>query len=508
MKLYSPHRLRPLLLCAIPIAAALSAGAALRVKQASPKALPKASLPLRALIVGGGSSPKNTQYAIESNARYLDILTTTARSKTILFADGSKSTRSVNAVEISDEDKVANAMAFLFDEPWPEERLKFHPPFLRRIDGATSETEIAGTLKRIGQTLKSNESALLYFTGHGFPNEIDGRDDFENTRYALWDDNDLSVRELAAMLRPLPANRPVVLVMVQCHSGGFANLMFENGDPKQPLISREFCGFFAATKERMSAGCTPEVDERNYHDFTTHFFAALSGRTRDNRTVLGADYNRDQRVSMLEAYAWANLNDRSIDVPVCTSDAYLRHIFRDDGAWRQQPYSKVLSSGAPWQKAMLEGLSRELKLTGEERLQTVWSQTSRTWWQGLKDKVETETPWPTVVLDRRATLIENLEDRFPGLRSKPNSPSWRVARQNTITWLRSRPDELRWMQTAVKNYENVEEVGEVRVAMRLRFLRVARTLWCESQLKRRGTTSQKRFFQKLRSAESRNPLRD
>ncbi|MDF2441091.1 MAG: hypothetical protein JWN98_2075, partial [Abditibacteriota bacterium] len=406
MKSLFPRRLCQLSLCGIPLLIGFGAGAASRTKPAASKSpTARATLPLRTLIVGGGPSAKDTQYAIESNTRYLDGLTGAAHGKTILFADGSKMTRSVNAVEET-QDEVATALAFLFDEPWPQERLMFHPPLLRRIDGAASTPAIARALRDLGSSLKSRECALLYFTGHGFPGEVNGRDDFENTRYALWGDSDLSVRELAAMLRPLPANRPVVLVMVQCHAGGFANLLFQNGDPNRPLSTRDFCGFFAAPKDRMSAGCTPEIDERNYHDFTTHFFAALSGRTRDNRALSGADYDGDKRVSMLEAYAWANLNDQSIDVPICTSDTYLRHIFRDDTVWQQTPYSQLISWSAPWQKVMLEGLSRQLKLTGEMRTQSVWREALRHRNEDEDSHQNVDATRSEAALKRRAALIQ------------------------------------------------------------------------------------------------------
>jgi hypothetical protein len=42
------------------------------------------------------------------------------------------------------------------------------------------------------------------------------------------------------------------------------------------------------------------------------------------RRVTGVDYNRDGRVGMDEAFYYTLANDRSIDVPVNTSDVFLR----------------------------------------------------------------------------------------------------------------------------------------------------------------------------------------
>ena len=34
-------------------------------------------------------------------------------------------------------------------------------------------------------------------------------------------------------------------MMAQCYSGSFANLIYENGDPAQPVALQTRCGFFA-----------------------------------------------------------------------------------------------------------------------------------------------------------------------------------------------------------------------------------------------------------------------
>ena len=141
---------------------------------------------------------------------------------------------------------------------------------------------------------------LLYFTGHG-SRARDGN--LDNNDFDLWGEQEkLSVKDLAAQITKLPADVPVTLVMVQCFAGAFGNVIFTGGDPKAAPVNREIAGFFAATRERTAAGCTPELNEADYHDFTSYFFAALSGRDRVGRPVTGADYNGDGRVGMNEAF--------------------------------------------------------------------------------------------------------------------------------------------------------------------------------------------------------------
>src|SRR5207247_1653971 len=169
--------------------------------------------------------------------------------------------------------------------------------------------------------------------------------------YDLWGE-ELSVRDLAQQIATLPAEVPVTLVMVQCFSGAFGNLVFTNGDPQAAPVQRPIAGFFAAPQDRMAAGCTPEVNEVEYHDFTSYFFAALTGRDRLGRKVSGADYNHDGRVGMDEAFAYSLIHDISIDVPVCTSDVFLqKFVPADDAELFRTGYSQVRIWATPAQVA-------------------------------------------------------------------------------------------------------------------------------------------------------------
>src|SRR5262249_5006469 len=154
---------------------------------------------------------------------------------------------------------------------------------------------------------------LLYFTGHGSPAP---NGNLDNNQFDLWGGH-LAVRDLAARIATLPADVPVTLVMVQCFSGAFGNLVFTGGAPRLAPVPRQLAGFFATTRDRPAAGCTPEVNEAEYHDFTSYFFAALTRQDRVGRPVTGADYNHDGRVGMDEAFAFSLIHDASIDVPVC-----------------------------------------------------------------------------------------------------------------------------------------------------------------------------------------------
>ena len=131
----------------------------------------------------------------------------------------------------------------------------------------------------------------------------------------------------------MPRQTPVVAMMAHCFSGSFANFIYEGGDPKRRVALQTRCGFFATVSTLPSVGCTPEVNEADYRDYSSSFFAGLSGRDpplgaalryRTGKTVASSDYNKDGRVSYAEAHAFAKVDEKSIDLPISTSEAWLQ----------------------------------------------------------------------------------------------------------------------------------------------------------------------------------------
>ena len=273
------------LACTLLTAASVPGLAAPPVKPAPPAS---GAAP-RVLILSGGYDTKHNQVAIESNVRYVARLLPPGATTRVLFTDGSRTTKNV-----------------LYEDAPGREH--YRTPQLPRLDGPNTLPQIKAEFQTLAAG-PANRPALLYVTGHGSPS----RQTLDNNVFDLWDNGELSVRELAAQMKTLPVETPLTVVMVECFSGSFGNLLFENGDPKAPLTGRDFCGFFASIAPRPAAGCTPAVNEADYHDFTGYFFSALSGQSRVGQRVTGADYNKDGRVGMDEAFAYSLIYDDSID---------------------------------------------------------------------------------------------------------------------------------------------------------------------------------------------------
>ena len=260
--------------------------------------------------------------------------------------------------------------------------LRYRPHEIAGPAGSARKADVLGALRDAVAELDDGQTLLLYTTDHGVP---DPRREGESA-LVLWGDDTLSTRELREVLDAGPQRGRVILHMSQCFSGGFAHAMF--ADDSTAVTGQERCGFFSALPDRIATGCTPDLNEADYDDYTTRFFAALSGRDRVGRTVDSADYDEGGRVSLAEAHAYAVGTQDTIDVPMKTSEFYLEHIGVDPTAgWKQ-----ALAAATPDELAAWRFLSQRLELTeGDpaaqirqartrlERQRQEWSRQQREW---------------------------------------------------------------------------------------------------------------------------------
>ncbi|HZO88787.1 MAG TPA: hypothetical protein VFB38_10665 [Chthonomonadaceae bacterium] len=470
---------------------------------------PSRPLPLRVVIVGSGPNPENNQVAIESNVRYVGRLLPPDSVRTTLFADGDAQRATVlyetEARTLSPGERVLGLLLEGHEGGYAT-KLHYRKPNLGGPpDGANRRTD----LDRVFAQLSTEEAAaqprrplLLYFTGHGSPDQGDR----ENNAYDMWGhDEQLSVRALAHQIARLPEDVPVTVIMVQCFSGAFGNLLFEGGDPKAPLVNRDIAGFFATVKERMAAGCTPAVNEAEYRDFTSYFFAALTGQDRVGRHVTGADYNGDGRVGMDEAFCYALANDDSIDVPVCTSDVFLRRFVTDkDEDVFAVPYSRVRSWATPAQRAALEALSTFLNLSGEDRLRVAYQK-----------EFNSDEAGQMSALRRQYARLEALREegkrillgRWPDL-GHPGTPEYERACRSAVAMLTRQVAEGKWSSLLAadealdKGMDALYAAQRVE-ARRLRFIRLGKSVVLAHRLRQSADTALRDRFERLLAAEGR-----
>ncbi|MBF2045957.1 MAG: caspase family protein [Elainella sp. C42_A2020_010] len=288
------------------------------------------------LVMGGGGAPSYNEIALEKNVLYfqrtLQALGFNPAAVSLFFANGTDGQATV---------RYRNGQKDLFKVP--------EIPYLT---GASTLSNFQNWMQR---TLQTNDQRpiFFYFTGHGYRNPRN----LDNNAMILWQEELLSVQQFAASLDQLPQTVPVVAMMSQCYSGSFANFIYQGGDPRRPVALQTRCGFFATIKSRPSVGCTPEVNEADYRDYSSSFFAGLSGQDRTGQRVASADYNRDGRVSYAEAHAFAKVDEQSTDLPVSTLEVWLQEqAGRSHQQILAQPMVTLLATARPEQRYVVESL--------------------------------------------------------------------------------------------------------------------------------------------------------
>jgi len=332
------------------------------------------------VLTFGGGPPSHNQISLEKNVEYfrrvLDGVGLGKARHDVYFGDAGAGNSVQYRLPESDEQRLARALGLIFFNN-SDADIRYGKVRLPGLVGPSSVGNVQAWFDVVGRSLPPGERLMFYFTGHGGADSAH-RDDPRNTSMIMPGyPGELTVKQFAAELDKLSPDVDVTLVMVQCYSGGFANVIYNDGDPAKGFSPHPRAGFFATIASRTSAGCSPDVSQDDYHEFSTSFFEAILGRTRSGRPVVKPDYDGDGRTSFDEAFTHVLLTSDTIDIPTTTSDRLLRDKSRfaesradaDRGLLpRDAPWSMVLAAATPSQRAALEGLSRTLGLQGEELL--------------------------------------------------------------------------------------------------------------------------------------------
>ncbi len=343
---------------------------------------PPASAKDHFLVVAGGQEAAKNQVSLEKNVLFFrNVLADAAAPGADLTEYFSSGNADIPSVQFESGDaKVPPAngyMARLFGST-RYLNLQYRRHTLGEVDGITSAANLNGWFDDRKESLETGDRVIIYVTAHGG----NGRDKSkpENTRIFLWNRQSIDVRAFQTNIKKLSPDVEVIMVMAQCYSGGFAHSIFNETDADAGDFERPVCGFFATVSSRESAGCTPDINEENYDEFSSHFWAAIRGETRMGKPVANCDLDGNGQISFDEAYAYTILTSQNIDIPMKTSGAFLRERSRfreDDGKAgaqllkQQTGYAQTLELAEPVERAILEGLSGPLGLSGDSRYATV-----------------------------------------------------------------------------------------------------------------------------------------
>jgi hypothetical protein len=360
------------------------------------------------LTIGGGYNPSGNQISLEKNVIFFQQLLAEQKPgcrHDIYFSDGDSPGRDL---QFRDPSFIVPRANLLLARVFRKEQyfgLQYRSNELKNVQGASNKQNLEKWFDTVGAKLAAGDRLFIYVTAHG------GRgssSDKQNTGLYLWNSQKISMTEFVGYLDKVNPDVSVATVMVQCFSGGFANIAFSEGKADKGISGANRCGFFATVHDRPAAGCTPDIREEDYHEYSSYFWAGIGGKTRTGAAVAMPDYDGDGHVSLAEAHAYTLLESSTIDISITTSDAVLRKYSKleapksekgkddkdateakGDGGnkdnvevqpasattdvaaehWTtlDDPCDHLLALASPCQRAVIEGLSKQLGLSGEKR---------------------------------------------------------------------------------------------------------------------------------------------
>ena len=379
---------------------------------------PSSSDSMQLLVMGGGGSSRNNQVSLESNVLYMrrllnDLEVDAHRDE--LFADGNEGNPTLQTRDDKMKVPVMNQLLSMILGPGSNLRYVYRPHELGPVAGAPEVKTIEAYFDATAARSESPESLMVYFTGHGGRGLTKAA---HNTSIYLWGRYPYRVDAFCKQLDKLDPEMPVMLLMVQCYSGGYANVIFKEGDPAKGLSDHARFGFYSTVHDRTAAGCTPDINEANYREYSTYFLEALWGTTRLGKRIKRPDFNGDGRLSFDEAHAYALIMSTTIDVSIKTSDAFLRHFSKMEGEDADlldlSSYESILARASVIDAAVLEAISEQLELDGDDRLTEARKKADEI--KAERDKLEKEKKILKLNRDKKRLAVRGeLTKRWPPL---------------------------------------------------------------------------------------------
>ncbi len=271
-----------------------------------------------ALLIGGGYNLQGSQGQIELNVKWVqDILKAQGLRVDTYFTDGSEAGLDVHYMVNPGTDTSPLApLARVFGD-WTLENRRYRENEVDDVLGSTRRGELEPRLREIFERT-ADEELLLVYNGHGSQSYSTP----DQVTMNLWDDTTLTASELHELLEP--RRSAFRFVFTQCYSGGFHRLAYADSSQGSELSETPRCGFTAESAYRLAEGCSASIDSDDYRDYTTFFFAALSGQERGGDIISrDPDRNEDGMTTLREAHLFTLEEAYSTDLSRSTSEDYL-----------------------------------------------------------------------------------------------------------------------------------------------------------------------------------------
>lgn len=269
-----------------------------------------------AVIIGGGYHLNASQGQIELNVQYAkDSLESKGLNVTTYFTDGGNPGNDVFIQHQEPIDATYDALSRVLGNH-VEQYKEYRSHNIDDVAGSTQREELLPNLHSYFSS--ATQPQWLIYNGHGRQSQSTP----DQVTLELWNNTRLTAQELHEELKA--SSQPLRYAFTQCYSGGFHSIAYEKSNnsltPAKPLR----CGFTAVSAYSLAEGCSASINTDDYRDYTTHFFAALTGFERNGDILLHEpDEDKSGDVSPREAHFYTLLNANSTDLSWSTSEDFL-----------------------------------------------------------------------------------------------------------------------------------------------------------------------------------------
>lgn len=318
-------------------------------------------------IVGGGYDLGSSQVQIEKNVLWarqalLDAPSRSGdRNISVFFSDGDDPGKDIKSWQPADVNTASlQPLAMIYGAAYAN-GVDFRNHHIDKVRGTTQRDYLEQALRSDFEKLNAGDRGLFIFNGHGGHNK---KNTAEN-RMFLWGDTSLSVIDMSRLLNHVNDKATMRFVFTQCYSGGFERLMHPAAEDSNVLVSANRCGFFAESEHRQAEGCSAGINTGDYRDYSTYFFAALQGQTRQGEALPeNPDRDSNSEVSLYEAHLYTLSQAHSADLPRSTSEVYLERW----QPWHLRWFSASQGSGNVYAE-LASQLAKQLEVPGSQSAQ-------------------------------------------------------------------------------------------------------------------------------------------
>ncbi len=462
------------------------------------------------LLLGGGSSPTQNQVSIEYNAKFflrsIKKLGFDSPVETF-YSDGNSPALDI---QIAKDEKNRNKIDHLLSQFLKGNKGLTYDYRNNQVQGNSGPCKtdtITTALKNLLQS--NNTSNFISFFGHGHGSKTHGR---KGITFVTYGEKGIKVSEFTKMLNKQKTDIPLTLFMTQCYSGGFADVIFIDGNSAYGLSPKPRCGFFSTIYSRQSTGCTTAVDDPDYVDYGSMFWGAMSGIDQFGKPFKQPDYNSDNKTSMLEAHAYTIIHAKTIDVPFTTSDRLLEHfsIERDPKKLNENidksKYNDLIKKADTIQKVILSSLAKSCELGEKGDIKAFRTKTTKI----TEDLKKMKKGYYTSYKKRFAAVAKIRKDilkNWPHLSNPWDSKCTEITtnhEEEIVNLIENHKaqDELKKLDKKSKEVEEKIKKARYQEALNQRLLHTYKSLYLENELNEKGSEEVKSYLKNLKSLEA------